>query len=54
MELIKENYSKYYAGSGCSAACVFCYFTILVVTFIPFFLAFTTNNFWIILKEGYE
>lgn len=51
---ISENLERQFIGNKCSLAFYFCVVLYVIGILLPFFLAFSTNNFWLNTKVYYE
>lgn len=52
--LISQSYRRFYHANKCSCATLFCVLMWAATLVIPFFLAFSTNNFWLRKNEMTE
>eukprot|EP01017_Pseudomicrothorax_dubius_P031835 TRINITY_DN4106_c0_g2_i2.p1 TRINITY_DN4106_c0_g2~~TRINITY_DN4106_c0_g2_i2.p1 ORF type:complete len:181 (+),score=30.30 TRINITY_DN4106_c0_g2_i2:156-698(+) len=52
--LIGEEYQRNYVARKTSLAFIFCFVIYAIAIVLPFFLAFSTDNFWIKASTAYE
>jgi len=52
--LTNEEYKRFYHANKCSCATLFCLIMYSIAILLPFFLAFSTANFWLHVDRSYE
>ncbi|CAD8194754.1 unnamed protein product [Paramecium pentaurelia] len=54
VNLIREQYATLYFANKCSGAFLFCVFLYGVMILLPFFIGFTTSDFWILKRTTFQ
>ncbi|CAD8120123.1 unnamed protein product [Paramecium sonneborni] len=54
VNLIREQYATLYFANKCSGAFIFCVSLYFLMIILPFFIGFTTADFWILKKTTFQ